>query len=126
METLIWKFIKFGMVGLTGMGVDFGITFLGKEKMGLQKYAANSVGFAIAATTNYFLNRWWTFHSTNASVPVEYAKFFAVSLVGLGINNALLWFAHQKRGQGFYLAKFIAIILTTFWNFAGNLLFTFV
>ena len=55
------QFIKFCVVGGTGVVVDFGITFLFKEKLKLNKYIANSLGFMAAASTNYLLNRWWTF-----------------------------------------------------------------
>lgn len=57
------QFIKFCVVGGTGVVVDFGITFLFKEKLKLNKYIANSLGFMAAASTNYLLNRWWTFRS---------------------------------------------------------------
>ena len=53
------QFIKFCVVGGTGVVVDFGITFLFKEKLKLNKYIANSLGFMAAASTNYLLNRWW-------------------------------------------------------------------
>ena len=38
------QFIKFCVVGGTGVVVDFGITFLFKEKLKLNKYIANSHG----------------------------------------------------------------------------------
>ena len=45
------QFIKFCVVGGTGVVVDFGITFLFKEKLKLNKYIANSLGFMAAAST---------------------------------------------------------------------------
>ena len=54
---MLIQFIKFCVVGASGMAVDFGITFLGKEKLRLNKYVANSLGFISAASTNYVLNR---------------------------------------------------------------------
>ena len=64
------QFIKFCVVGGTGVVVDFGITFLFKEKLKLNKYIANSLGFMAAASTNYLLNRWWTFRSHH-HLPAE-------------------------------------------------------
>ena len=46
------QFIKFCVVGFTGMVVDFGITFLCKEKLRLNKYISNSLGFVTAASSN--------------------------------------------------------------------------
>ena len=65
------KFIKFGVVGASGVIVDFGFTFLGKEIIKIPKYVANAIGFTIAASTNYLLNRIWTFHSQNPEIAVE-------------------------------------------------------
>ena len=56
---MIAEFIKFCVVGGSGVGVDFGITYLLKEKARINKYIANSAGFVCAATTNYILNRIW-------------------------------------------------------------------
>ena len=75
---LIDKFVKFGVVGFSGVFVDFGFTYLGKEKVRIQKYIANAIGFTIAATSNYFLNRYWTFQSHNPHMVMEYSKFLSI------------------------------------------------
>ena len=66
----IYKFIKFGIVGASGMVIDFGTTYVFKEYVKVQKYIANAIGFTIAATTNYFFNRIWTFHSNNPEIAI--------------------------------------------------------
>ncbi|MFT6879189.1 MAG: putative flippase GtrA, partial [Arcticibacterium sp.] len=38
LDELLDKFIKFGLVGFLGLLIDFGITFLLKEKFGFNKY----------------------------------------------------------------------------------------
>ncbi|MBI4648441.1 MAG: GtrA family protein [Bacteroidia bacterium] len=124
-KLLFYKFIKFCVVGATGMIVDFGITYLLKEKAKLNKFLANSAGFTAAASSNYFLNRIWTFHSTNPKIGIEYTSFLLVSVVGLGINNFVLWILTNKLKWNFYFSKLIAIIVTTIWNFIANLLITF-
>ena len=75
------QFIKFCVVGGTGVVVDFGITFLFKEKLKLNKYIANSLGFMAAASTNYLLNRWWTFRSHDPDFYLS--KLIAIGLVTL-------------------------------------------
>lgn len=122
---LIFKFIKFGVVGGSGVFVDFGTTFLCKEKIKIPKYISNAIGFIIAATTNYFLNRIWTFQSHDPQIGLEYTKFFIVSLIGLGINTLILWILVSKFNKRFYSSKLVAIGIVTFWNFFANLLFTF-
>ena len=122
---LIWKFLKFCVVGFSGMVVDFGITWLCKEKFGWNKYVSNSIGFTLAATNNYLWNRLWTFHSANSNIPVEYGKFFLISVIGLGINNLVIYILHGKLKLNFYLAKILAVAVVTVWNFTMNYIFTF-
>ena len=126
MSELVTKFLKFSIVGATGVVVDFFFTFICKEKLKFNKYVANSIGFIIAATSNYWLNRIWSFESTNPNVYTEYFSFVGVAVVGLAINNTVLWLVNEKVGINFYIAKLFAIGVTTIWNFSINYAFVFV
>lgn len=119
------KFLKFGIVGGSGVIVDFFFTWLLKEKFKVQKYVANAIGFAIAASTNWFLNRIWTFESRNPEILVEYTEFLVISLIGLAINSLVLWILTDKLKFNFYISKLGAIAVTTVWNFFANYLYTF-
>ena len=119
------QFIKFRVVGGTGVVVDFGITFLFKEKLKLNKYIANSLGFMAAASTNYLLNRWWTFRSHDPEVAQQYVQFVGISAIGLILNNIIIYLLNDKARLNFYLSKLIAIGLVTLWNFFMNYYFTF-
>ena len=124
-RAIILKFLKFCVVGFSGMLVDFGFTWLCKEKFKWNKYVSNSIGFVLAATNNYIWNRWWTFQSDNANIPIEYGKFLVISVIGLGLNNLVIYLLHEKLKLNFYLAKLIAIGVVTVWNFTMNYRFTF-
>jgi putative flippase GtrA len=125
MNDLLIKFVKFGVVGVSGVIVDFGTTWLLKEKVRLNKYVANSTGFACAVVSNYLLNRWWTFHSSDPDVGAQFAKFTAVALVGLAMNNAIIYYLTERKGTKFYMAKAIATGIVVLWNFGANYVFTF-
>jgi len=125
MMDFIFKFLKFGVVGILGMAVDFLITWLCKEKLQFDKYISNSIGFIIAASSNYFFNRVWTFQSTNNQIVKEYSSFLLISIVGLGINNLIIYLLHEKMKLNFYLAKVIATGIVVLWNFFANYFFTF-
>lgn len=120
-----YKFAKFGAVGLSGVVVDFGFTYVCKEWLKIQKYVANAIGFTIAASSNYILNRIWTFHSNNPEIALEYGRFLFISLIGLLINTLVLWLLVSKAKFNFYFAKLLAIGVVTIWNFIINLNYTF-
>ncbi len=123
--TFFWKFIKFGVVGFSGVIVDFGFTYICKEWLKIPKYIANAIGFSIAASSNYFFNRIWTFHSNNPEMLMEFSQFFAISLIGLVINTLILWILVSQYKKHFYLAKLFAIAVVTIWNFLANYFITF-
>jgi len=124
-RTFFMKFLKFGLVGFSGLIVDFGITYFFKEKLKVHKYIANSLGFLVATATNYTLNRYWTFDNHDPNTAIQFGKFFVVSLVGLAISNTLIFLLHEKLKWNFYLSKACAIVLVSLWNFFANYLYTF-
>lgn len=132
LKTLIPKFVKFGIVGASGFVIHGGLLYLLRDVVGINQFIANIIGFVSAATSNYFLNRWWTFRSQEKQVVLEYFKFFLVSVIGLGINTGTLWLLSvllpewAVEGEPrFYILWIVAVGVTTLWNFFGNMLFTF-
>ncbi|MDQ3071948.1 MAG: GtrA family protein [Bacteroidota bacterium] len=124
-QQFLYKFIRFALVGVSGTLLDFGITWFSKEKLSAPKYVANAVGFTIAASSNYMLNRWWTFSSNNPHYMVEFAMFFVVAIIGLVLNTIVLYILHHNMKQNFYIAKLLATGAVLFWNFIANYYFTF-
>ncbi len=125
MYPFIIKMFKFGLVGCLGMMIDFGTTWLCKEKLKWNKYIANCCGFTLAVISNYSINRQWTFTSSNPLWLKEFIIFVVVSLIGLLLNTTFLYFFHQKKEKNFYQAKLLAILMVFIWNFLANNFFTF-
>jgi len=125
MDDLFLKFLKFGVVGATGVVVDFGITWICREKLRLNQYLANSLGFACAVVNNYVLNRIWTFHSEDPEIATQFGKFLLAASVGLAINNGIIYVLNERFKVPFYISKLIATGIVTLWNFWANYTFTF-
>ncbi len=124
-KAFLVKFLKFGIVGGSGVIVDFFFTWICKEKLNIHKYISNAIGFTVAASTNWFVNRIWTFNSTNQDALIEYGNFLLISTIGLAINSGILWLLTDKLKVNFYVSKLGAIAITTIWNFFANYLYTF-
>lgn len=124
-EVFFYKFLKFGVVGMSGMAVDFGITYLFKEKIKINKYFANTFGFLSAASSNFILNRLWTFQSADPEVTSQYFRFLVIAVVGVVFSNVIIYLLHERFKWNFYLAKLISIGVVLFWNFFANYFFTF-
>ena len=112
MDFLLLKFLKFACVGFSGLVIDFSATYICKEKIKIHKFISNAIGFVIAATSNYILNRIWTFESSNSKIGLEFVEFFGVSVVGLGINTMVLWVLNEKFHWNFYFSKLLLYFCT--------------
>ena len=119
------KIIKFALVGLSGMIIDFFITWICKEKLTINKYLSNSFGFSLAVVNNFFLNYYWTFQRNDNNINIDFAKFIFFAIIGLGLSNLFLFIFHRKFYVSFYVAKALAIICVFIWNFTTNYLFNF-
>lgn len=117
------RLLKFGIVGSLGMLLDFGITYLLKEKAGWNRYAANGTGFCIAVIFNFTLNRIWTFQAKGA-VEMQLPLFAGIALIGLALNTAIVYLCTKQRVP-FYLSKLLAVFVVFIWNYTANSYITF-
>ena len=120
MSNTFWKIIKFGVTGAVGMLIDFGVTWLCREKLKWNKYIANTTGFSLAATNNFIINRNWTFKSVNPNWHLEFEKFLVFSLIGLALNNLFVFLFNDKLKLNFYLSKLVATVLVLILNFMSS------
>lgn len=125
------RFVKFGLVGTLGTIVDFGVLNLLILVAGTAKFWANSCSFALAALSNFFWNRVWTFpESRERPLGRQLAQFLAVSVGGYGINQALFlsldrWVFGGWGTLGYNVAKAVAIVVVLFWNYGANRVWTY-
>lgn len=119
------KIIKFGVVGFSGLIIDFCITWFFKEKVKLNKYVANGLGFSFGVVNNYFLNKHFTFQDTDTDVVWQFTRFLIVSIIGFALNTGMLYLLQKNTKINFYACKALVTIIVFFWNFIANTLYTF-
>jgi dolichol-phosphate mannosyltransferase len=80
-------FIKFAVVGLSGVIVNLGIFTL-LLQANVNKYIASPISIEVSIITNFLLNNYWTFRSRKSHdrLRIKGLKFNAVSLVSLGVS----------------------------------------
>jgi putative flippase GtrA len=115
-----YEIARFCVVGLSGMVIDFSVTYLLRERAKWNQYLANSIGFLLSATNNFIWNKFWTFHNTSQEYIRQYGIFMLISLGGLLISNGVLWFCNKKLRIPFYASKAIAIGIVVIWNYLLN------
>ena len=113
---------KFGIVGAGGYAINLGVYVLA---LGLGAHAAAAISFIVAAASNYWWNRHWTFADSKGHFGHQGAKFLTVSLAGLLVNQLWLLVFLDWLGLGKIVAQAIAIMLVIPLNFLGNKLWSF-
>lgn len=116
---------RFIITGFIGLLIDFSVTWLCKEHLGLNRYVSNGLGFSIAVINNYILNRIWTFKNKQKNIIQQFGRFFLISLIGLGISTLFLFFIHTQLNINFYVSKAVVVIVVFIWNYSANTMITF-
>ncbi len=123
------RFARFCLVGLVGMVLDMAAVAALKETLGLDTRLCAVAGFAIAVSSNYLLNRVWTFRDRSVKGIASYPAFILVSLAGLGVRLGVMHLVivatSLDQGRGYLLVNFFGILAGTLVNFAGSSLFVF-
>lgn len=125
----LWRFIRFGVVGLSGVFVDMGALYLLHDGscLGLGLIGSKVIAAEFAIMNNFLWNDLWTFRDLADSQRGARAcakrmlKFNLVCFVGLGLSVVLLNVFSGICRMNYLIANLLAIALVTFWNFWVNL-----
>jgi putative flippase GtrA len=82
------QFVRFLIVGVSGLVVDTVTVYSLRHALGL--YGAGMVAYVTAASSNWLLNRIWTFrgHGTGAGAAhLQWARFMVTNLLGFALNR---------------------------------------
>jgi len=130
----IKQFLKFGLVGFSGVFVDMIILYLLSDPTTLNWEVTRSkiIAAEVAIFNNFLWNDAWTFAEVSLAQKgwkkrlKRFIKFNLICLAGLILNVLLLNIQLNLLGfndlkYGVYIANFIAIGIVTIWNFWLNL-----
>jgi putative flippase GtrA len=116
---------KFCVVGASGYAVNLLVYSLLLNGAHAHYRIAATGSFLVAASSNYTLNRHWTFRAQRGHFGLQGLRFFTVSLAVYGANLLLLSALVELAGLGKIVAQALAIVLVTPLNFVGNKLWSF-
>lgn len=129
---ILWQAAKFILVGALNTFVDLGvlnfIMLITAITTGPLYSVFKGASFVVAVINSYFWNKFWTFKKKESvNSKKEFTQFFAVSLIGFGINIGIASLVVNLIGPQFGLSKeiwanvgaIIAIPCVMTWNFLG-------
>jgi putative flippase GtrA len=119
------QLFKFGVVGGAGYIINLLVFAALTEGVGVQHIAAAVGSFCVAVTNNFLLNRHWTFGATEGHAGFQAARFFAVSVLALGVNLLLLYLLVDVGSAPELPSQALAVAGAMPFNYIGNKLWTF-
>lgn len=112
------EFARYFSASLIALVLD--VAVLQMTALVLHYLVAASLGFVVGAIASYALATRWVFRRRRLSgqAPVEFSAYASIGLVGLGINDLVIFLAVDKWGLSLIASKLIAAGITFFFNYA--------
>ena len=120
---------RFYSVGASGLAVNYLITFLfSSGTIDFWYLHANVVGIIFSMTSNFILNKWWTFEDrdfTPRKFIVQFIKFMGFSSLGAIIQLEIIFLLIEGYQMFYPLALILGVLAGAFGNFCLNKKLTF-
>ena len=118
---------KYYAVGASGVLVNLGLLFYLTEYVGLWYFLSYTIAISVSITSNFLLNKIWTFRGSINSqrTLVMYAKFVSVSILGMAIQLGSVYLLVESMSVYYMLAALISICIAGAINFMINRRWTF-
>ena len=117
------QYAKFAVVGITSLMVDYGVLVFLTEStaFGLDYFQASAFSYTISIFVNYILSVKYVFHGReDMSRMKEASIFFVLSLIGLFLNQMVMWFAVECLGIYYAMAKLLSTLMVTNYNYLSR------
>lgn len=119
-KDLYFRFVKFGIVGGSGVVVNSAILWFCHDIIGLIIPIASVFSVGISILTNFLLNDFWTWNSASAkrhSFKTRLLRYYISASLGAAINYFVLIFLTEIFGMYYLIANLIGILFGTVSNF---------
>lgn len=125
----ISKASRFYTVGLSGFGVNYLISLLFASGISDMWYLhANLIGIIASITTNFLLNKTWTFGDRDFSrkrTLKQYGKFVTFSSLGALVQLGMVFYLVDGYGLSYPISLVLAVLTAAFGNYVLNKKYTF-
>ena len=119
------QFIKFCIIGTLNTVIDYSVYLLLNRVFDIYFLYANIMAIAVAMTSSFVFNKYWTFRNHEKKIKSQSLKFVIVNIVYFFLNNSIVFVLASYLAFYDIFAKIIATIVCLFWNFFANRYWTF-
>lgn len=118
MKKLIEQIMKFGLVGVFCFVIDYGLMIFLTEVFGISYLISSGISFSVSVIVNYKLSLKFVFKTDeNRNKIIEFIIFVVLSVIGLGINQVLMWICVDKLHIFYMISKIGVTAVVMVYNF---------
>ena len=118
MKKLIEQILKFGFVGILAFFIDYGLMIFCTEVLGIYYLWSSLISFTVSVIFNYIMSVKWVFNVDNGKTQTQNLVFFITfSVIGLGLNQLLMWLDVDKIGINYMIVKLFATGVVMVFNY---------
>lgn len=120
-STPMREFLRYFLASAIALFVDVASLFLMTELIGIPYLIAGGAAFLLGLVTVYFLSVAWVFeYRATKSYWFEFLMFAGIGIVGLGLNELLLYLLTGLLGWHLVFSKGVSILFVFSWNFIAR------
>lgn len=110
------EFVKYFVVGISGLVLDVGSLYAFKEFLHLRPVTAVIINQAFLLNYVFFLNKYWAFKSRGVT-RAQMIKFYTLAGINYIISVAWMYFFNEHLGINYLIARMSNVALAVAWNF---------
>ena len=104
------QFFRYFVVSGIALIIDIIILYCLTEYFGVHYLISTLIGNVVGMAVNYILNVIWVFDKRRYNDRrLEFIIFTIIGVVGIGLNEVILWFFTEKVGLYFMNSKWISV-----------------
>lgn len=124
MKRLVSQLIRFGFVGGVAFVIDFAVLYLCTSVFGIYYLISSFISFTVSTIFNYIASVKWVFDvDKKKSQSKNFLIFIVFSVIGLGLNQLIMWIGVDKLNIYYLLVKIIATAIVMVFNFVTRKMF---
>lgn len=121
------EFVRYAFASGLALVVDVSILYIFTEWLDIHYLISATAGFCLGAIVAYFLSIHWAFsHRSIEDQKSEFTIFVSIGMIGLIINNVLIWSLTDLLGFHYLQSKIFTTGVVFLFNYTmrQRLLFT--
>ena len=123
MKKLINQLLRFGIVGFIAFLIDYGILYFLTDIVGINYLVSSAISFSVSVIFNYIASIAFVFDTGHKQTYKDVILFLVLSLIGLGINQLLMYVGVDKIHINYLIVKIGATAVVMIFNFITRKIF---